>query len=307
MATPISIVDGEYRINGGTWTNSTGAISNGDTLQVRRNSSPSYSTQVGTLVTVGAYTTDFLITTKAGTFVIIRTADFQKNNCTGQDTGSFVTYSKEYFSNISEADAQLQADADVSNFIAQGQLKANEEGQCFPPLPSDAVGIVVVDLYQSIDVCAFVDTPGVVPYQMPVFAGNNFLPNDGTPPANCWALSSDAINTGGIRRRFEFNIARLLNTYPAIPSYTFRVRGRGVGSGFMNGAYSLKGADAGNMIMTGSPGAYIPSVVSASDLGVLGYSGKPFVGGADGNIGLAFGADILVLTYNVASKQLTLL
>lgn len=63
----LTIVDGLYSKNGGTYTSSAGVISNGDTLRVRRNSSGSYATAVDLDVTVGTYTTQFTITTEADT------------------------------------------------------------------------------------------------------------------------------------------------------------------------------------------------------------------------------------------------
>lgn len=431
-ATPISIVDGEYRINGGAWVSIPGTVNNGNTVEARKTSSGSYTTLATAILTIGGVAVPFNITTKANnviacgvdnsfgggqsfpsetiitlgsglgnvqlnfdavgvpdkfiviyngvevintgyrgdigqqsalnsalaarglppetiagvpsgtasfikttaspttaivrvfapivgtawdyvlgcpvtTFTAQRTADFQKNNCVGTgETGSIVTFTKNYTSTISQSDANNQASSDP-NFNSQGQANANSSGTCNPPLPSNAVGILVIDLFENIDACAFVDTPGVIPYQIPVYKGQNFLPNDGTPAANCWALASDFINQGNnLDYRFQFNIARLLNTYPSIPSFVFKVRGRGPSASTLNGSYSLKGADQGNMIMQGSQGTYIPSTANSTDIGVSAINNKLYVGGADGNIGLAFGADILTFTYNVANKTITL-
>lgn len=65
MAAPISILNGQYQVNGGTWVSTTGTVSNGDTLKVRRISSSSYSTTVTCNVTVGDYSTSFSITTRS--------------------------------------------------------------------------------------------------------------------------------------------------------------------------------------------------------------------------------------------------
>lgn len=67
---PISISDGEYRINGGSWTSGIGVINNNNTLQLRRISSSAYETEVLTTVTVGTYSTPFKITTKTEESVI---------------------------------------------------------------------------------------------------------------------------------------------------------------------------------------------------------------------------------------------
>ena len=61
----ISIVDGEYRINGGAWTSTAGTITNGQTAQVRRTSSASYSTLVTATLTVGTVSGAYNITTRA--------------------------------------------------------------------------------------------------------------------------------------------------------------------------------------------------------------------------------------------------
>jgi hypothetical protein len=62
----ISIVGGEYRINGGAWTSAAGTITNGQTAQVRRTSSASYSTLVAATLTVGTVSGAYNITTRPG-------------------------------------------------------------------------------------------------------------------------------------------------------------------------------------------------------------------------------------------------
>lgn len=59
----ISVVSGEYSINGGAFTSTPGTISLGDTLRLRRAASASYLTTVTVTVTVGNYSTTFSITT----------------------------------------------------------------------------------------------------------------------------------------------------------------------------------------------------------------------------------------------------
>lgn len=243
-------------------------------------------------------------------FVLNKSVDFQKNNCVGSgETGSYVTYSKTY-TGVDEAAANAAATADASAFNSEGQANANSVGTCNPPLPSDAVGIAVIDLFgdPNLEVCAFVDTPGVIPYLDPVYTGRNFLPVSGTPAANCWALASDLVDNGtSLRFRFEFNIARLLNTYPSATDFYFTVRGRSNIASTLSGAYSLKGADSGNMTMGGVPGTYVPSTAGTTSIGTIPFSGKAYGSGADGNIGIGYGTDILKLWYNVADKDLVLL
>lgn len=61
---PISAGAYEYRLNGGAWTNVDGTMNPGDSLQVRRNSSPDYETEVIATTDAGGVTADFSITTK---------------------------------------------------------------------------------------------------------------------------------------------------------------------------------------------------------------------------------------------------
>lgn len=61
---PISIVGGEYRINGGSWVSTAGTIGNGDTVEVRNTSSASYEDTVDATLTVGGYSDTYSITTK---------------------------------------------------------------------------------------------------------------------------------------------------------------------------------------------------------------------------------------------------
>lgn len=175
-------------------------------------------------------------------------------------------------------------------------------------IPSDAVGIIVVDVYDvsTLEICGFIDGSGSMPYDIPVYKnGNNYLPNSLTAPANCWALASDLITSSGILKfRFEFNVKKLILTYPSEPTFVFKIRGRGVTSGSVNMKYDLKGGDSGDMTMTGTTGSLIPSVASPSNLGAVDVIGS-YGSGANGNIGLAYGSDILTLTYTVATKTVT--
>lgn len=61
----VSIVDGEYSLNGGSWTDVAGLMSPSDTVQVRRQSSDQYETTVTCTLTVGWYSGVFSITTMA--------------------------------------------------------------------------------------------------------------------------------------------------------------------------------------------------------------------------------------------------
>lgn len=64
---PIPIIiaaPSEYRLNGGTYTTADGIMNPGDSLQVRRNSSPDYETEVLATPTAGGVSADFSIITK---------------------------------------------------------------------------------------------------------------------------------------------------------------------------------------------------------------------------------------------------
>lgn len=59
----ISITGGQYRINGGAWTSSPGAVDSGDIVEVRQTTSASEETLTTATLTVGAYSSDFDATT----------------------------------------------------------------------------------------------------------------------------------------------------------------------------------------------------------------------------------------------------
>lgn len=65
MATPISIVNGEYKKNAEAYTSAPGTVVDGDTIRVRKLSSTStYNQTLTATLTVGSYSTNFSITTK---------------------------------------------------------------------------------------------------------------------------------------------------------------------------------------------------------------------------------------------------
>jgi hypothetical protein len=169
-----------------------------------------------------------------------------------------------------------------------------------------ATGILVIDIFDTttINAYAYVATPGAtIPYQQPVYTGNNFYPIGSTDAANAWALASD-INPPQPTRRFEFNIQKLIANYPAEPTFTFIVAGRDTASGTIRGSYvNRSGADS-QMIMGGSPGSYLPTV-SGTILASTPYSGYAVVAGANGTYGIGVGAEIIKFVYNVSSQTIT--
>lgn len=64
-STPVTVSNGEYRKNGGSWTTSAGAAVNGDQFEVRHTSSASYVTATNTVLTIGGVSDTFTSTTRA--------------------------------------------------------------------------------------------------------------------------------------------------------------------------------------------------------------------------------------------------
>ncbi|NEW59709.1 hypothetical protein GSY74_00290, partial [Sulfurovum sp. bin170] len=67
----ISITGGEYRINGGAWTDVNGTIDNGDSVTVRLTSSSSYGTVSTATLTIGDTTESFSVKTGSAPPVVI--------------------------------------------------------------------------------------------------------------------------------------------------------------------------------------------------------------------------------------------
>jgi len=63
-AAPISITGGTYSINAGSYTGSSGTVSNGNTVTVRQTSSGSYSTTTDATLTIGGVSDTFSVTTQ---------------------------------------------------------------------------------------------------------------------------------------------------------------------------------------------------------------------------------------------------
>lgn len=64
-ASIITITGGEYQINGGTWTSSSGTVTVNQTVAVRHTSSAGFSTATNTVLTIGGVTDTFTSTTLA--------------------------------------------------------------------------------------------------------------------------------------------------------------------------------------------------------------------------------------------------
>ena len=63
----ISVSGGEYRINGGAYTDLTGTVNNSDTVNVRQISSAEYNTTTNTVLTIGGVSDTFSVTTLTST------------------------------------------------------------------------------------------------------------------------------------------------------------------------------------------------------------------------------------------------
>ena len=62
-ASPISVVNGTYSINGGAHTSVAGTVVNGDNVKVRRMSATAYSTTKNVILTIGGVSDTFSVTT----------------------------------------------------------------------------------------------------------------------------------------------------------------------------------------------------------------------------------------------------
>jgi hypothetical protein len=64
-ATAISVVGGEYSVNGGSFTSSAGTVNLGDSVQARVTSATALSASVSVTVTIGGVSDDFVVTTRS--------------------------------------------------------------------------------------------------------------------------------------------------------------------------------------------------------------------------------------------------
>lgn len=91
-ASAISVSNGEYSINGGTYTSVAGTVTNGQTVKVRHTSSASNSTTVDTVLTIGGVGDTFTTTTLAlavsRSYAIV---DTNQTLCYSSSTGNAIT------------------------------------------------------------------------------------------------------------------------------------------------------------------------------------------------------------------------
>lgn len=72
-AVPAIITGGEMSINGGPFTTSSGMVSNGDTVQVRVTSSPSFTTEVSVTLSIIDQSDTYNVTTKEAVPILLNT------------------------------------------------------------------------------------------------------------------------------------------------------------------------------------------------------------------------------------------
>ncbi len=84
-ATPISIVDGDYAINGGAFSNTSGLVNEGDSVQLRLNSSVNEATISNATLTIGDVSDTFSVLTLTSTIPVGSTGNpsFTSNHFSG--------------------------------------------------------------------------------------------------------------------------------------------------------------------------------------------------------------------------------
>lgn len=165
-------------------------------------------------------------------------------------------------------------------------------------------GVLTVDLYQdaSLNVIGLIDNPEVTESHVAAFTGNNIVP--AVAPADALILSSDLIAQDVLKRRFEFNISKLVNSYPGIAEFTFYIKGRGAALRDISGVFSTKSTDA-LMALAGNPGSYIPSVNGGSAIGNTQNFTAQVIPGANGSFAEDNLATLIKFIYHVSTNSLT--
>ena len=298
----ISITGGQYSKNGGTYTSSAGKVVQDDVVQVRQTTSASVSVTTNAVLTIGGVSDTFSATTAVPSVGNQeRKQTFQRNNCSAGSSGTYYEYvvpADTYFAGDLAA-ANALADADIA---ANGQNAANTNGAC---LVDTVLSIFVIDVQgdSNCNVCMYIDTPTVTESGNIVAVAQNFYEITDSPES-AYMLASDNI-AGGTTRRFELNIGKLISLYPndvTTPQFIYKLRGRTITMGTLNGVYALK-YPTQRMIMTGSAGSYIPSITPAGGPIPTAWSGS-ITNGADGTVGVSVGNVIKTFTYDRASNTI---
>lgn len=122
---PISIVDGEYSINGGAFTNVSGFVPPNAVVKVRLTTGPFYSYANSAILNIGVKSASFDVTTTVAIGNDAITEDFRRNNCPSGQVGSLVSYTlpaNTYFSDTKEKANAIANEA----FPVLGQNFAND-------------------------------------------------------------------------------------------------------------------------------------------------------------------------------------
>lgn len=298
VPTPISITGGEYSINGGAYTSANGTVVQNDTVVVRQTTSASVTTTTSAVLTVGTYSDSFDATTNSGALVgnDLREGTLQRNNCASGSSGTYWPYSipADTYFDTTKAAANAQADA-------AAQTEANTNGSC---ILDSQVSVLVIDVQvdTACNLCVYIDTPGVAESGNIVAVAQNFYETS-DPPENAYLLASDNIS-GVTTRRFQWYIGKLDSMYSigSVPQFILKLRGRTNIAGTIGGVYALK-YPTQRMIMTGSPGTYIPTITPAGGPPTILWSGS-IMAGADGTVGTGVGAVIRTFTYDRVSNTI---
>ena len=167
-------------------------------------------------------------------------------------------------------------------------------------------GVLVVDLYNntSLNVIGIIDNPEVINNHVSTYTGNNIMPA-GAVPAQALILASD-LNSGATTSwRFMFNLAKMVAQNPGTTDFVMYIKGRGVGSGSLNGGFSLRSNEA-QMVLNGSPGSYMPSVTNGKNVQELTPYRGTVVGGANGSYAESDLTNIIRFVYNVPNDKVTI-
>jgi len=166
-------------------------------------------------------------------------------------------------------------------------------------------GILVVDLFDdsSLNVIGFLDNAEISGNHVAAYTGHNISPATALP-AQAIVLASDLNTPASTKWRFEFNLAKVAAENPATTDLVFYIKGRGAVAGTLAGAFSLKNNDA-IMVLTGSAGAYIPSVTGGSNIFTLINFNTTVVSGANGSYAEGDLTNMMRFVYNVPSNTVT--
>lgn len=167
-------------------------------------------------------------------------------------------------------------------------------------------GVLVVDILGTgnIDIIGMISNTEIGGGQLLAYTGKNIVLS-GAEPSNAFMLASDLISQPGnsLSWRFEFNIKKLLSSYPKLTEFVFTISGRGYTPGIVSGVYSLKSTDT-LMTMQGQDGSFIPAVNGGTSSGIIPFN-SVLAGGASGSHLKEDLTSIVQFTYHVVTNTVT--